>query len=157
MGHLAYAGCGSLDLGEASFSQLFTNRYPGLFSLGFSDEQHPWIRHVMDKDVFMPCPRDPGKLQVAAVDRDDLERKLTGIPIEHATKIRSLMHANLLSPSEIVAEISAIDPTVAHFAEDWQASKLKNCTLTSVGIAIAHANCRRILGSEFPPVDIWLD
>jgi hypothetical protein len=157
MGHIAYAGCGSIEMTQVSFADLFTERYPGLLTLGFSEEEQPWVRPLMDKGVIVPCLRDPAKLQVEAVSSTELERRLQLCPLgEHADKVRHLFKTNLMPAEEIIAEISAIDAEIARFYESWSTSPMRNCTLTSVGIAIAHANMKRILGSDVPSVDLWI-
>jgi hypothetical protein len=40
--------------------------------------------------------------------------------------------------------------------EIWFASPMKNLTLTSVGIAIGHANIKRFAG-EFANLSIWIN
>ncbi|MFI8204443.1 LPO_1073/Vpar_1526 family protein [Streptomyces sp. NPDC085937] len=157
MGHLAYAGCGSISLGVVTFTQLFLERYPGLLTLGFEEDQYPWISEFKDKGIVMRCLRDPAKLQIAAVSQADLENKLSTIDVgEHANELQQLLKANPISGEAIHAEIESLDPEFKNFAETWENSAMKSFDLTSVGIAIAHAHCRRVLGSAMPSVDIWL-
>jgi hypothetical protein len=40
--------------------------------------------------------------------------------------------------------------------ETWSGSLMKNFTLTSVGIAIGHANIKRLIG-EFANLSIWIN
>lgn len=40
--------------------------------------------------------------------------------------------------------------------ETWESSAIKNFTLTSVGIAIGHANIKRLVG-EFSDLSIWIN
>lgn len=157
MGHIAYAGCGSISMGLVTFTQLFIQRYPGLFTSGFREEQHPWVSKFKDTGIVMPCLRDPTKLQVAAVSLVDLEKKLSTIDVgDQAKELQQLLEANPISGEVIHAEIESLDPELKRFAEAWENSAMKNFNLTSVGIAIAHAHCRRVLGSDMPAVDIWL-
>ncbi|MER7199802.1 MULTISPECIES: LPO_1073/Vpar_1526 family protein [unclassified Streptomyces] len=157
MGHIAYAGCGSISMGEVTFTQLFLKRYPGLLTLGFEEESHPWISEFKKKGIVMPCLRDPTKMQVAAVSLTDLENKLSTQDVgEHANELRGLLESNPISGEAIHAEIEAIDPEFTRFSEAWRNSAMKNFDLTSVGIAIAHAHCRKVLGSAMPSVDLWL-
>ncbi|WP_432162204.1 LPO_1073/Vpar_1526 family protein [Streptomyces tendae] len=157
MGHLAYAGCGSVSMGVVTFTQLFLKRYPGLLTQGFEEEQYPWVSEFKDKGIVMPCLRDATKLQVAAVNLTDLDNKLSTVDVgEHAQELRQLLEANPISGEAIHAELESIDPEFTRFANTWSHSDMKSFDLTSVGIAIAHAHCRRLLGSTIPAVDIWL-
>jgi hypothetical protein len=157
MGHIAYAGCGSVSAGSVTFTQLFLKRYPGLLTLGFEEAQHPWASEFRDKGLVMPCLRDTAKLQVAAVNRTDLDNKLSIVDAgEHTNDLQQLLEANPISGEAIHEEIESIDPEFKRFAKTWGNSDMKSFDLTSVGIAIAHAHCRRLLGSAMPSVDIWL-
>jgi hypothetical protein len=40
--------------------------------------------------------------------------------------------------------------------DTWSDSQMKNFTLTSVGIAIGHANIKRLVG-EFANLSIWIN
>ncbi|GHA51974.1 hypothetical protein GCM10010372_59830 [Streptomyces tauricus] len=157
MGHIAYAGCGSINLALVTFTQLFLERYPGLLTAGFKREDYTFSDEYLDSGLLIPCLRDPLMVQVAAVSRKELEQKLTIIDVgENAEPLRHMLVGNPISGESILQEVKSLDSSLGNFAEIWGNSSMKNFDLTSVGIAIAHAHCRRLLGSAMPPVDIWL-
>ena len=47
-------------------------------------------------------------------------------------------------------------PYMASMIDVWENSLMKNFTLTSVGIAIGHANVKKNLG-EFTDLSIWIN
>ena len=51
---------------------------------------------------------------------------------------------------------NAIRPYMSGVFETWSESAMKNLTLTSVGIAIGHANIKRLVG-EFSNLSIWIN
>ncbi len=53
---------------------------------------------------------------------------------------------------EVVASAASC---MEHLVHTWTNSKLKSLTLTSVGIAIGHANLRRVTGDHFD-LRIWI-
>jgi hypothetical protein len=61
-----------------------------------------------------------------------------------------------MSDNEIKEKIIAIRPYMAEVFETWTNSSLQTFTLTSVGIAIGHANIKRLIG-EFADLAIWIN
>jgi hypothetical protein len=47
-------------------------------------------------------------------------------------------------------------PYMASVFEIWSNSSMKSFTLTSVGIAIGHANVKRLVG-EFANLSLWIN
>jgi hypothetical protein len=54
--------------------------------------------------------------------------------------VRQLHNTGLLSENEVVSEIIESLPSASSLFQLWNNSALKNLVLTSVGIAIGHAN-----------------
>ncbi|MFD9246435.1 LPO_1073/Vpar_1526 family protein [Streptomyces sp. NPDC059556] len=157
IGHIAYAGCGSVSAGMVPFTRLFLQRYPGLFAQGFEEGQFSWASELKENGIVIPCWRDDTKLQLAAVNLTELQGKLSAIGrSEDVEEIKLALDGNPIPAEAIHAELESIDPAFKVFAETWEKSDMKSFDLTSVGIAIAHAHCRKLLGSTMPAVDIWL-
>jgi hypothetical protein len=57
-----------------------------------------------------------------------------------------------MNDSEIKDKCIEISPYMSTLFETWSGSAMKNFTLTSVGIAIGHANIKRLVG-EFIHLD----
>ncbi len=157
--HLEFAGCTSIEsLMEAQFGQILLHFYPGLFSKGFDregilPELQPFIENEI---IFGPCLRDASKFQVLSASELDLENMTESLGLSaHAPALKQMLQRNLLSAEEIESEVVGIDPALASLIEIWNSNEIQNMRLTSVGIAIAHANMVRIRGFT-SPLSIWV-
>jgi len=57
---------------------------------------------------------------------------------------------------EIREKCIEIRPYMSGLFETWLESEMRHFVLTSVGIAIGHANIRRVVG-EFADLSIWIN
>lgn len=158
--HLQYAGCLSIDATETPISRLFTVHYTALFVKGFErgDIGEPW-RHL-GPPAIIPSIRDKTKLQVGALTKQVLQEDL--IPaqgLEECTaELTRLMDLNPMTPAEVEEEISSLHPNLRELVNIWGSTSMRQCSLTSVGIAIGHANARRILGERFKAeINVWVN
>ena len=158
--HLEFSGCGSISMGASDLQQIYGKKYQGLFLKGFDQEEieRRNISIGFDQRVFIPCLNDPSKLQVRANNHDVLKELMDGIGIPESDrpKITSLFDLNKMNNNEIKEKIVEISPCMKNIFETWESSALKNFTLTSVGIAIGHANIKRLVG-EFSDLSIWIN
>jgi hypothetical protein len=76
--HLEFAGCGTSSIGSVGLEQILANAYPGLFKLGFTQEQLEAANLSADAkaNLIMPCLNDATKFQVAALNERVYESKL---------------------------------------------------------------------------------
>ena len=61
-----------------------------------------------------------------------------------------------MNEPEIKETLIAIRPYMAEVIEIWSNSPMQTFTLTSVGMAIGHANIKRLIG-EFAILSIWIN
>ncbi len=158
--HLEFAGCGAIGLGETSLESILGTKYQGQFLKGFDQKE------IMDKGIaagvtqrfFIRCLNDPTKLQVNANNKGSLDEAFEAyaISIEDRTKISELFDIGKMTDTEIRDKCIVIRPYMAELFEVWSESAMKNFTLTSVGIAIGHANIKRLVG-EFADLSIWIN
>lgn len=158
--HLEYSGCGSIGLGEVMLVQIMKQTYQGMFLKGF-DAAEVTQREItvgLDQRFFIPCLNDPTKFQVRATNKEALEKLLSSSSIEQEdkNKIISLFDQGLMSDEEIINKCVSIRPYMEQVFSTWASSSMKNFTLTSVGIAIGHANIKRLVG-EFANLSIWIN
>lgn len=158
--HLEFSGCGSIGLGTRMLESIFGMTYQGLFFKGF-DEKEIIDRSIsigIDHRFFIPCLNDPQKIQVRANTQGLLEKALEehSITDEDRTKIVKLFNINKMSDDEIRAKCIEIRPYMADLFDIWSGSEMKHFNLTSVGIAIGHANIKRLTG-EFADLSIWIN
>jgi hypothetical protein len=158
--HLEFTGCGSIQISEISLENILEHTYQGQFLKGFdhSEITNRGISVGYDQRFFMPCLNDPAKLQVRANNKELLENNLetNGINPEDKRKIVELFDANKMSHAEIREKCIGIRPFMEPAFDTWANSPMKSFTLTSVGMAIGHANIKRLTG-EFATLSIWIN
>jgi hypothetical protein len=158
--HLEFTGCGSVQMGEVQLETAFSQHYQGLFLKGFDRKEieRQSISLPSDHHLFVQCLNDPQKIQVKALSLAALEAKLIKFNIDpdNAEKMKNLFNFNLMTPEEIRSKCIEIRPYMEHLFDVWSNSSLKNFNLTSVGMAIGHANIKKISG-EFASLSIWIN
>lgn len=158
--HLSFSGCGSISMGSVSLEKVLGTTYQGLFLKGF-DEAEIERREVSigyDQRIFIPCLNDDSKVQVRANRKEALEQNMDhfNIPDEDKPKIVALFNSGKMNEPEIKAKAIEIRPYMGTVFDTWNDSQMKNFSLTSVGIAIGHANIKRLVG-EFANLSIWIN
>ena len=158
--HLEFSGCGSVGLAGNSLESILGTTYQGQFLKGF-DQSEIASRAISvgpDSRFFIPCLNDLSKLQVRANSKENLEKYLDaeGVPPEDRAKIVELFDLGKMSESEIKEKVIAIRPYMTEVFEIWTNSSMQTFTLTSVGMAIGHANIKRLIG-EFASLSIWIN
>lgn len=158
--HLEFCGCGSISLGEIKLEALLSSGYQGLFLKGF--ERKEIVERAVsignDPAVFIPCLNNPSLIQVKANSKEQLKTMLDSLTIsaDDQEKILALFDLNKMTDAEIRAKCIEIRPYMTDVFDTWSNSPMKNFTLTSVGIAIGHANIKRLVG-EFANLSIWIN
>jgi hypothetical protein len=157
--HLEFSGCGSNGIGGLLLENLLGRVYQGLFLKGFEQTEISGrsISIGHDSRFFIPCLNNPSKVQVGAINKTALNKKLEDftIPPEDQAKITALFDVGKMGDKEIREKCISIRPYLSDLFESWSGSLMKNFNLTSVGIAIGHANIKRLTG-EFSDLSIWI-
>lgn len=158
--HLEFTGCGAAGLGGISLEAALGTTYQGLFLKGFDSSEIATrgITIGLDDHLFIKCLNDPTKFQVRTNSHETLEKLFiqASVPADDQPKIKALFDENKMAEAEIRAKCIELRGYMAHVFDVWSDSSMKNFTLTSVGIAIAHANIKRIAG-EFANLAIWIN
>lgn len=158
--HLEFAGCGSLSIGSVSIANIMQANYPGLFKTGFGQDQIDALGLSHDQRMYwvMPCLNDQTRFQVAALNEHVFNRKLQAKPLAPAQEaaVKKLFEEGSMSDDEITRKFSDSGPHVKRIVDVWSSASFESFNLTSVGIAIAHANIKRYTG-EFAPLSIWVN
>jgi len=158
--HLEFTSCGSVSMSSIMLVTILKNFYQGLFLNGF-DPDEVAKREVsigVDNRFFIQCLNDSSKLQVKALNKDGLEKDLdsNSIGAEDKIKIIELFNLGLMSDEEAIKKCVYIRPYMEEVFSTWASSSMANFKLTSVGIAIGHANIKRLTG-EFANLSIWIN
>lgn len=158
--HLEFSGCGSIGLAGNRLEGVLGTVYQGQFLKGFDQSEigNRAISVGLDSRFFIPCLNDFSKIQVNANSKENLEKHLDaqGVPPEDRTKILELFDLGKMSEPEIKEKLIAIRPYMTEVFETWDNSPMQKFTLTSVGMAIGHANIKRLIG-EFASLSIWIN
>lgn len=158
--HLEFTGCGSIQMGEISLVEQISYVYQGQFMKGFdvSEIEAREITIGLDKRFFIYCLNDSSRIQVNANSIEILENKLDIAQVipEDRVKILELFNIGKMSNDEIRQLCINLRPYMKNVFEVWSDSSMKSFTLTSVGIAIAHANVKRLIGN-FADLSIWIN
>lgn len=157
--HLEFAGCGSVGVMTATLEHIFSETYQGLFLKGF-DASELGTRNLpasISSQVVVPCLNDPSKLQIRALNKDSLKKILDAmsVPTADRAQIEALFEVNRMSESEVRDKLVSIRSYMGELSRLWSTSAMQNFTLTSVGMAIGHANVKRLVG-EFANLSIWI-
>lgn len=158
--HLVFTGCGSISIGSSSITSILKTHYPGVFTKGFSKEQFDnEIGQIPGSEkVLIPCLRDNSLFQINATDFESLKDivKKNGILDSEYPKIKSFWNKYLISDEELKMDLINKNKSMAIIYDIWENSPMKSTSLTSVGIAIAHAFTRSKTGDS-DDLSIWIN
>ncbi|MBT2714709.1 LPO_1073/Vpar_1526 family protein [Bacillus sp. ISL-57] len=150
--HLEYTGCGTVGIGETHIITVFTSNYGGLFSKGFSLEQFndDFNEDSPARNLLFPCLHDSSLFQMNAINEQVLKEHYTPLSLKEEQNLRigALHSKSLMSEEEIWNFLVGLCPEINDLLDIWSDSSIKNMTLTSVGVALAHANIRRKTNEE---------
>ncbi len=162
--HLQFAGCGSMIPAitpNLSLEKILELHYQGLFLKGFdpAEIENRGIS-LSEEDIkmfFIPCLNDIKKLQINSLDKESLDKKIKNRNISDENKviIEALFELNKMSEAEIKEKCIAIRPYLSKLFDIYSETGMQNFNLTSVGIAIGHANIKRLAG-KFADLSIWI-
>ncbi|GHA70097.1 hypothetical protein GCM10009007_08430 [Formosimonas limnophila] len=157
--HLEFAGCGTSLVGDP-LEKSFGQNYQGLFVKGF-DESEITNREItvgLDARFFIPCINDSSKIQVKGLNKNNAEKYLAeqGLSDEDKIKILALFDISKMNNYEIKEMVIANRPYMQKVFDIWNESAMQHFNLTSVGMAIGHANIKRF-NCEFTDLSLWIN
>jgi hypothetical protein len=159
--HLVFAGCGNLvQISVWNMRSMWTSLYKGLLQKGLDQAQVDAANLPVEirKRYVGPCMSDPTKFQVLILG----DQTLTEIADKHAdvrphkAALQMLLDQGMADQAQVNAKLDSLAPFMPKIFADWESSNLKSFDLTSVGIAIAHANIKRFAG-EFARLSTWIE
>ncbi|HBE76475.1 MAG TPA: hypothetical protein DDW65_01645 [Firmicutes bacterium] len=154
--HLEFASCGNITLGSLTIESIFLSNYHGLFIKGITKEE---LEPIPDRalDLIVPSLHDSNKFQVSAIDEKVLEKSLKDREIidNDASRVKTIFSMGRMSEPEVKDFLLTLKPQLGTLFDVWENSPMKYMTLTSVGIAIGHANIQRKTGMKFD-LTMWI-
>lgn len=156
--------CSSIEISSISVQKAFHSNYGGLICKGFTLENLKKHlpddkKHILDgSPLLIPCLHDPSRLQFRALTGEEALDQLKNFDLEEEQRnnVVSVFKGAFMSLEEIKTALIPLIPKFGTFTDLWDSTLLKNLTLTSIGIAIAHSNLRRLCGFE-ADLSIWID
>lgn len=135
--HLMYAGCISLTPLSLNSGEAFLRRYDGLFSHGLN--RHAIIDETFD--AYVPHPSNDGTYILPITYSTDLQQYLAEKNLsDYHDKVLGLMSGSRLSEDQVRDFIVKGNSQTAQLFNAWDSTQLGRANLTSVGMALAHAN-----------------
>lgn len=157
--HLVYSGAATQELTSVNLAAVFKNIYAGVFTKGFDMTN---MNDLMDKyPNLSKCVQNAcveGRKMLPPVTMGLLRKILEGIGVHEKSDIDRLVNAqksDLLDDTGVLQKLIDIRKGFETLADVWDDSSLKSMTLTTVGIAIGHANFQRLSGDQ-APLSIWI-
>lgn len=158
--YIEYLGCGHVRAGD--YWQLENNllqTYKAIFQKGFSKEEFELeVGPVDEYGAFLiPCFHDVQKFQFNRINDKELNEAFdqANITEEMKGKLKAIYNKSTMALNEVRNYIISLDDRMKKVFDVWENSVFKKMELTSVGVAIAHANYRRKIG-ETMDLSIWI-
>ncbi|WP_202983555.1 LPO_1073/Vpar_1526 family protein [Ferrimonas lipolytica] len=159
--HAEYLGCGHVRAGNyGNLEDRLRRAYKVFFSKGFTEEE--LLEKVGEglnlQGLVIQCFHDKDKLQIGVFDEDVLETvaNKNGLNTEAKKKLKALFESSTKPANEIKDIVIREIPELQEVFDVWGKSPFNKFELTSVGIAIAHANYRRKIGDTMD-LSIWIN
>jgi hypothetical protein len=156
--HLQAQACGNIEMGEISLVDIFRQTYGGVFGKGFTRQQlqaHlPEGKKDVLNNVIAPCINDESKLQPVALNFNKFKEISGGRGLNEA-ELKNVWSLFENTIPDLKGWITSALPISAELFDVWENTQLKHFSLTSVGIAIGHANATRIVDFN-APLNIWI-
>jgi len=158
--HLVYAGCGTFEAGSATIEGIFLKNYPLLFVKPFPKEE---VADLLNQEpnlstIISPSPKDDNLVELLFTGEEIIRKKALQLSIEASTidNLLGIMKRHTMDSKEAKEYSIKAHPCMTILYDVWENSLIKRMTLTSVGIAIAHANIRRVTGTQYDDLSIWI-
>lgn len=155
--HLEFSGCGTVGISSINIASVFRQNYMILFSKGFSIEEFEQKvgQDPKFKKYIIPYQKDKFQINVINQEQVKIVGNADNLTEEEVSKINAIFNSSTMNDQEAKEHIIKLFPPFEKFMEDWDKSDIKNLTLTSVGIAIGHANIARKTKQNYN-LKIWI-
>ena len=162
--HLEYTGCASISLAESQLSDLLKSKYTGIFLKGFKRSYliqefgEEVLKSCFDNSLIIPSLHDDSLFQFNALTSEYFEQAILKVTNNQflKDKIKDMYQENLMTTEEGNDFLRKICPPIDILIDHWTNSEMRKVNLTSVGIALAHANLRKNIEDEYD-LSIWIE
>lgn len=158
--HLEYTGCCSImSLMTHDIIEIFKETYQGIFVAGFMRDKFEDIinPNEVGDQLLIPCKNNPLLWQIDAMDNNEIETKAGDMGYEKGIieQLKSLQISNLMSSGKIRIILEQND-YMKKLIEYWNDKPMHSMNLTTVGMAIAHANIRIKIQDDNIDLSDWI-
>lgn len=136
--------------------------YPGLFSRGFSREVimqrfDNQLTERMGMELFTRCLHNPSLFQINALDKSILENKVKELSLDSSilSQLNQIFDEDLMTDNQIKDKLIELFPPFEKVNQFWEGTAINSSRLTTVGIAIAHANLKKNSNID-ADLEIWI-
>lgn len=159
--YLEFHRCGHIRTGNyGNLENNWIKTYKGIFSKGIKLEEITKLLGGENKfqTLIIPCLHDNSKYQVSVMDDEvlDQEMKKLNVPDELKPKYKQIFNSSTMNGNEVKELLIKNNPCMKKIFDTWGSSRFNKFELSSVGIAIAHANYRRRTGKTLD-LSIWIN
>ena len=149
--YLEFQRCGQIRTGNfGKLENNFVKRYKGIFSKGITQDE---IETVLGEpnpfsSLLMPCLHDQNLFQISTLNDEVLDEQLEklGVSQELKPKFKMIFNKSTMEASDVKNLLIESNPCFEKLFDVMDSSMFNRFELSSVGIAIAHANYRRRTG-----------
>ncbi|WCL54289.1 LPO_1073/Vpar_1526 family protein [Gimibacter soli] len=158
--YLAAQACASVEIGTINFMDMMSGTYGGLISLGTPRKKFAAILgENFESDypgIIVGCINGGTAFQADALNLESLVERMRKYSIEDKAKqVWNAHMEGVMNQEQFVENGKKYFDELPHLVELWQTTPLKHLELTSVGIAIAYANLKRV-SSFSADLSIWI-
>lgn len=157
--HLAYSGVATIEITSTQLWDIWRQTYPGVFSQGLpKTEYQSYIQnHPALDSLLVPARHNPANVQLIPYVKSKVQPQLAaiGIPANVQDELWKKHVGACQSTPEIHNNLEEQIDTYSHLMRTWNESQLQSTFLTSVGMAIGHANFQRVTGQR-ASLSIWV-
>lgn len=157
--HIEYAGCGTVGLLNSDIYTYLKGNYSGVLSLGFDDGAIPplALNPQQRSKLIIPCLNDQSKLQISAINDEAISfaGQERGLNENQITQLKDLQNKHLFSKEAVEQQLTSMDKRFIELLHTWSNSGLGRLELTTVGIALAHANIKKTIDLDLD-LEVWI-
>jgi hypothetical protein len=162
--HLEYCGCINAErITTREIIAPFKTNYPGLFSRGFSREViiqrfDNQLTERIEIELFTRCLHNSSLFQINALDKSTLENKVKELSLDSSvlSQLNQLFDEDLMTNNQVKDKLIELFPPFEKVNQFWEGTAIKSSRLTTVGIAIAHANLKKNSNID-TDLEIWIN
>lgn len=159
--YLEFHRCGHIRTGNyENLENSWIKTYKGLLSKGIKLEEIEKLLGGENKfqSLIIPCLHDNSLYQVSVMDDEVLDQEMNklNVPEELKPKYKQVFNSSTMNGIEVKELLMKSNPCMKKIFDTWSSSRFNKFELSSVGIAIAHANYRRRTGKTLD-LSIWIN